>query len=94
MKIEKGDLLTLDQNEKYLVIDNILYDGIKYIFTNKFMNEEPTEEYAIYEVDEQNEDGELNLIEDQTKIEILLPMFNNNVQKLIQDVKNERFNIE
>ncbi len=90
MRIENGDLLTLGGGETHLVIDNILFEDKKYIFTNEFKGEEPTQQYAIYEVSEEG----LSLITDETKMQILFPMFNNNVKKILQEVKNERFNIE
>ena len=100
MKIENGDFLTLntEKNEQYLVIDIILFEGVKYIFTNKFVDEKPTEDYAIYEFitneDDETSDGNIRLINDNAKIELLFPMFNNNVKKILQELNKERFNIE
>ena len=90
MIIENGDLLTLDGEEKSLVIDNILFEGKKYIFTNKIINDNPTQEYEIYEVD----NDELEIIDDEKTIEILMPMFNNNVKKMLEEINNEEFNVE
>ena len=79
MKYEVGDILTIEGVE-YAVIDAILYENIDYILVNKFENEEPTEEYIAYQVDN---DGLIE-VKNENILERLLPIFSKNVQRMAE----------
>lgn len=80
MKLEVGDLLTIEDKE-YLTMDIILYEGANYLFTNEIINEEPTQHYTIFK----QEDDEVVEITDSKIINVILPIFNSNIQKLITE---------
>lgn len=89
MKIRVEDVLTI-KGEKYTVIDTILYEGKDYILTNKVVNDEPSETFVAYEV----VDNGVFIVEDKNILDRILPIFSNNVNKKINDLKTEdQFNI-
>ena len=89
MKIRVEDILTI-KGEKYTVIDTILYEGKDYILTNKVINDEPSETFVAYEVVENG----VFIVEDKNILDRILPIFSNNVNKKINDLKTEeQFNI-
>lgn len=89
MKIRVEDVLTI-KGEKYTVIDTILYEGKDYILTNKVKNDEPSETFVAYEV----VDNGVFIVEDKNILDRILPIFSNNVNKKINDLKTEeQFNI-
>ncbi len=89
MKIRVEDVLTI-KGEKYTVIDTILYEGKDYILTNKVENDEPSETFVAYEV----VDNGVFIVEDKNILDRILPIFSNNVNKKINDLKTEeQFNI-
>jgi len=90
MKIESGDLFTLDE-EQYLAIDIIVYEGDKYIFSNEIKNDEPTQNYAIFKQD----DDYVEEVTDMKLINLIFPIFNGNIQKLIRETKlAEKYSID
>ena len=89
MKIRVEDVLTI-KGEKYTVIDTILYEGKDYILTTKVVNDEPSETFVAYEV----VDNGVFIVEDKNILDRILPIFSNNVNKKINDLKTEeQFNI-
>lgn len=89
MKIRVEDVLTI-KGEKYTVIDTILYEGKDYILTNKVANDEPSETFVAYEV----VDNGVFIVEDKNILDRILPIFSNNVNKKINELKTEdQFNI-
>lgn len=78
--MEIGNLLTIN-GEKYLVLDQLNKNGINYIFTCKMINEEPTSEFFIFDI---NECGAKKITDDKT-IEELLPQFS---QNLVEQMNN------
>lgn len=84
MNIEIGDLLTID-DKKYLTLGKIVFMGNDYIFTNEIINDEPTKQYFIFK----KTDDEVEEITDKKSLEILLPMFNKDLQKLLKENKYE-----
>ena len=89
MKIRVEDVLTI-KGEKYTVIDTILYEGKDYILTNKVVNDEPSETFVAYEV----VDNGVFIVENKNILDRILPIFSNNVNKKINDLKTEdQFNI-
>ena len=90
MKIEAGDLLTIEEKQ-YLTIDVILFEGINYLFSNEIANDQPTKQYVIFK----QEDDEVEEVEDPKMIEVLFPIFSGNIQKLIEETKMiEKYEID
>ena len=77
MKYEVGDIIKV-LGVEYVVLDEILYEENKYIFTNKIKeNDELGKEFYTFEV----YDNGVNQIKDDKLLEILLPVFHKNINK-------------
>lgn len=89
MKYELGDIFKLRENT-FMVAEMATYMGIDYLLLNKLdIKEEPTEELYVYKI----ENNELISIQEEEILDIILPVFNNKLQKNITNIKNERYNI-
>ena len=87
---EIGDILTI-AGEEYAVIDRILYEGINYILTSKYENDEPKGEYIAFEL---VGDDQVLQVKNKQILEKILPIFSKNVKKVI-DLMNikEKYDI-
>lgn len=86
MKLEIADMLTF-KKEKYITLDVINYEGINYAFVNKLtQDEEPTQEYFIFKP---KEIDDIEIVTNTNLINILLPTFQKNVEKQIQEIMAE-----
>ena len=90
MIYELGDIFTLGEN-RFMVAETSTYMDVEYLLLNKLNNEEePTNELFVYKVVE----GGLLKVADQSILDIILPVFNNKIQRDITNVQNEeKFNI-
>ena len=82
MKVEKNTMITIEDVE-YAVVDKILYEGVDYLFANKYENDEPTDNYIVYEL---IDDTDVVLVTDKKIIEKLLPIFTKDIQKKIDEI--------
>lgn len=88
MKINIADLITIDDDEKYITLDVLEYEGVEYAFVNKLTSdEEPTDELYIFTVDEDEED--IVKITDEELINKLLPKFQKRLEEQINKIMNE-----
>ena len=73
--------------KKYIVLDVIKYQNKEYAFVNKVTDDEKnvTKDYYIFYL---NEDKKILLLENIELINILLPIFQKNLEKIIQEVIN------
>lgn len=81
MNLTNGSIITLNDNKQYLIIDNLIEAGDKYLFTNELKNDDLTEQYYILKV----LDMEVSLITDETLINDLLPKFREKLNKTINE---------
>lgn len=90
MKYELGDIFPLGEN-KYMVAEMSTYMEVEYLLLCKLDNEEePTNELYVYKV---VNDGLVKVTE-QDILNIILPVFNNKIQRDINNVQNEeKYNI-
>lgn len=90
MKYDLGDIFTLGENT-FMVAENSVYNNVEYLLLNKLDSEEElTNELFVYKV---VEDGLLK-VTDQSILDIILPVFNNKIQRDIANIQNEeKFNI-
>lgn len=85
MKLEVGDLITVSSSN-YLVMDLVPYGGISYAFVNKMTKkEEPTDEYYVFKM---VDDGVVKVV-DEEMLNILVPLFSKNVNKMAQKMLDE-----
>lgn len=90
MKYELGDIFPLGEN-KYMVAEMSTYMEVEYLLLSKLdKEEEPTNELYVYKV----ENNGLVLVTEKNILDIILPVFNNKIQKDITDIQNEeKYNI-
>jgi len=90
MKYELGDVFTLS-GDTYMVAETSMYMDVEYLLLNKLdSNEEPSNELYVYECVE----GGLIKVTEQSILDIILPVFNNKLQKHVKDIQNaEKYNI-
>lgn len=85
MNLEVGDLITISASN-YLVMDMVPYGGINYAFVNKMTKkEEPTDEYYVFKI---VDDGVTKAV-DEEMLNILVPLFSKNVNKMAQKMLDE-----
>ena len=90
MKYELGDIFKLEENN-YMVAETIIYNDIEYLLLNKLdEQEDPSQELYIYKV---TENGLMKITEKEI-LDLILPVFNNKIQKqIIDELKKEKYNI-
>ena len=90
MKYELGDIFTLGDNT-YMVAETSMYMEVEYVLLNKLdSEEEPTNELYIYKV----VNNGLVKVTDQSILDIITPVFNNKLQRDINNIQNEeKYNI-
>ena len=81
-EIVVGDLLTVS-GKKYIVLDKIDYLGDEYIFVNEMTkNEENTDIFNVMKI----VGDSVNIIDEKAVIDNLLPIFSENIQKMVNKV--------
>jgi len=77
MKIEIKDVITLDDNNKYVVCGKVDYQDKYYLYLVD-MNDLGNVKFGL----EKNENNQIKIvgIEDENLIRILLPLFHNQIQ--------------
>lgn len=86
--MEKDTLITLDDNTKYVLLEEIVVDNQKYFYSVKMEieNEVPTNEYEIFEYEEENGETYLTALEnDEIKERILIEF----TKKFVDIIKEE-----
>lgn len=69
----------------YIALNVINYNNKKYVFTNKIINENPTNEYYVFD----NTNNLLKIVENKQILDIILPIFSKNIEKMINDEQGE-----
>lgn len=84
MKLEVGDLITLNNGDKYITLDKITYNDKSYFFVNKVTSEtkEPTEEFYVFTI----KDDKLLKITNADFINELLPKFKSSLKGQIESL--------
>ena len=81
-EIVVGDLLTVS-SKKYIVLDKIGYLSQEYIFVNEMTdNEENTDAFYVMKI----VGDSVSIIEEKAVIDNLLPIFSENIQKMVNKV--------
>lgn len=74
--MNKEDVIKLDDNKEYLILDIVELEGIKYLYTVEIdENDIPTIEYKYFEVIEDEEGTSLEEVEDQNTLEAIISLF-------------------
>ena len=85
MKLEREVEFVFD-NESYITLETMDYDNVNYAFVNRLSTAdgEPTEEFYVYK-----NDGNLERVVDTDLLNVLLPKFQEQLQKLIIELAKE-----
>lgn len=84
--MEKDTLITLDDNSMYVLLEDTIIDDKKYFYAVKMEEENPTNEYEVFEYEE--EDGEIYLTpldESELKESILLDFTTKYINSIIEE---------
>jgi len=77
MKIEIDKMITLENDEKYIVLENVLYNDQNYYYIARVNDDETDikEEYKIIKGVNNDEDLFIEEVIDEEDLKILLPLF-------------------
>ena len=91
MKI--GQIITLDDNEKYLLLLDTIQEGHKFFYANKLnQNEENTNDYEIFEEVKEDNDTFMEIVEDEEVKNFLINVFTVDMIDVVskyEDIANE-----
>jgi hypothetical protein len=74
--IEVGNIVTLENNQEYLILEEFNKDGVKYVYSVRVLEDEtPTDEYLIFESIIKGEDEFLKPIDDKKLYDELIEDF-------------------
>lgn len=85
MIFEKARIIENDNNEEYITMSVIKENDKEYAFANKFNEDEPTDEYSIFTI----VDDEITIVEDNDLINKLLPIFQEEIEKDLKEILND-----
>ena len=77
MKLELNKIITLANNEEYLVINSVFYDGIDYYYVAEVNENEDNikDNYKIVYVSVEDGENLLNEVTGEEKLKTILPLF-------------------
>lgn len=74
--IEVGNIVTLENNQEYLLLEELTKDNTKYVYAVRTLEDEtPTDEFVIYEVMEVDGDEYLKNIDNKELYDELIEEF-------------------
>ena len=77
--MNKEDVLTLENNQEYVILDIVEYNGEKYLYVVGIdENELPTEEYKYLHSTQMNNELYIEEVTDSKLLELLTTMFTTN----------------
>ena len=83
MEIEYQDIITLNDNNKYVVASKVNYESSKYVYLVD-INDNTNMKFA--EIEKDNSLSELDSLKDEELIKQLIPLFYNNSKKDIENM--------
>ena len=81
MIVEEQDIITLDNNNQYVVVSKIKYEKVEYLYLINIF----TKEMMFGKLEEDNSITELNGEDDKDLISILIPLFYKKSKKYINN---------
>lgn len=74
--MKSGQIITLEDNEKYLLLLDTVQEGHKFFYANKLTaDEKTTSEYEIFEETIEDDGSYMDVVEDKGVKEFLLKVF-------------------
>ena len=93
--MKKGQIITLDDNSKYLLLMDTVQEGHKFFYANKLTDDDKTtSEYEYFE--ETTEDGDtfMEVILDDEIREFLHTVFTTDLLDMALDIEEGNINLE
>lgn len=86
--MEKDTMIELDDNTKYVLLDETEIEGKKYFFAVRVDNEtnNPTTEYEVFEEELDNGEYYMNALEESDYKQAILIDFTNNYMHMVGDM--------
>lgn len=82
MTFKRGDVVTFTEDDKVLVLEAILYEGVEYLYVNELLPDESdlTDKYKVMKAN--YDDGTLEKVIDPEILQNILPIFNEKLQNI------------
>lgn len=88
--IEVGNIVTLENGQEYLLLEELSKDNSKYVYSVRILQDDtPTDEYLIFEAINANEEEYLKPVEDKEKYDVLIEEFKDIIADKIINFANE-----
>ncbi len=93
--MKPGQIVTLEDNEKYLLLMDSVQEGHKFFYANKLTNDEKTtSEYELFEETKEDDGTYLNIIDDDEIREFLITVFTSDLLDTALDIESGKINLE
>lgn len=93
--MKKGQIITLEDNEKYLLLLDTIQEGHKFFYANKLTNDEQTtNEYEIFEETQENDETFMEIVDDDEVKEFLTKVFTVDMIDLVTDIEDGTVEVE
>ena len=81
MTFKRGDLVTFTEDDKVLVLEAIVYEGVEYLFVNEVVDDEAqtTDRFKIMKAN--YDDGTLEKVIDPELLNQIVPIFTEKLQE-------------
>lgn len=80
MSFKRKDVITFDDNQRVLVLDALIDNGIEYLYVNELLdNDELSDNYRILSAN--YSDGTLESVENNEVLKRLIDLFNDSLKK-------------
>ena len=88
--MEKDTIITLEDNEKFLLLDKVELENANYFLALKLTeDEQPTKQYEIFEEEIEDGDSYMSIVEDKNIKEALMVNFTLNYEEYIENYQEE-----
>ena len=87
---EVGNIVTLENGQEYLVLEELTKDNSRYVYSVRILQDDtPTDEYLIFEAINNDGDEYLKSVEDKAKYDTLIEDFKDIIADKIINFANE-----
>lgn len=88
--MEKDTIITLEDNEKFLLLDKVELENANYFLALQLTeDEQPTKNYEIFEEEIEDGDSYMSIVEDKNIKEALMVNFTLNYEEFIENYQEE-----
>ena len=88
--MEKDTIITLEDNEKFLLLDKVELENANYFLALKLTDDEqPTKQYEIFEEEIEDGDSYMSIVEDKNIKEALMVNFTLYYEEYIENYQEE-----